>query len=435
MQGRMDSAIRIFLSLTGLILAGAFAGLSGCESPKPVVAAEPNYAAPLAPGEHALRKLGPDEPWPEIAAAWRVRDPMLRKAVDQSIAWYQKPGSKARFPFFDCVTHEQAAASVVAFRDLLKEHTDEAAFVGAVKQMFEVWQTKGYDRKGTVLFTGYYSPIFKASLTPDATYKYPLYKRPVDLVTDPLTGEPKGRRLVSGEVAPWPSRSEILSSGTLKGTELVYLTSDLDTYIIQVNGSAKLELTDGTTMYVGYAGKTDGQYVGLGQSMMDAGIFTEKDCTLQNIEAYYEKNPQQVNDFIDRNNCFVFFTTYNGGNWPAGSLGFQVTEKETLATDKKIYPPGGLVFVDTKAINFANTKESFRRFMLDQDTGGAIVAPGRADIFMGIGPGAEILAGAQYAEGTMYYLLLKPEYVSQYPLPAKSTTTATAPAKPPTTKK
>ena len=77
------------------------------------------------------------------------------------------------------------------------------------------------------------------------------------------------------------------------------------------------------------------------------------------------------------------------------------------------------MFVDTQSSTYGGSKETFQRFMLDQDTGGAIRAPGRADIFMGIGPSAEILAGHQYCEGTLYYFFLKPEYVSQYPLPAR----------------
>jgi membrane-bound lytic murein transglycosylase A len=110
----------------------------------------------------------------------------------------------------------------------------------------------------------------------------------------------------------------------------------------------------------------------------------------------------------------VFFTEYDGDTWPAGSLGVRVTAGRTLATDKKIYPRGGIVLVDTTAVTVAETKHEYLEFMLDQDTGGAIKAPGRADIFMGIGPGAEILAGGQYAEGRLYYLFLKTEYVDQY---------------------
>jgi membrane-bound lytic murein transglycosylase A len=110
----------------------------------------------------------------------------------------------------------------------------------------------------------------------------------------------------------------------------------------------------------------------------------------------------------------VFFTEMDGARWPAGSLGVRVTEQASLATDKKIFPRGGVVLVDTKAMTYGSGHRPFTRFMLDQDTGGAIRAPGRADIFMGIGKGAEILAGGQYAEGHLYYFILEPQHVGAY---------------------
>src|SRR5690606_37002692 len=97
-----------------------------------------------------------------------------------------------------------------------------------------------------------------------------------------------------------------------------------------------------------------------------------------------------------------------------GSLGVKVSPETTLATDKSIYPRGGVVLVDTKAVTFSHGQQRFLRFMLDQDTGGAIQAPGRADIYMGEGASAEILAGGQYAEGRLYYLFLKPEYLHRF---------------------
>ena len=114
------------------------------------------------------------------------------------------------------------------------------------------------------------------------------------------------------------------------------------------------------------------------------------------------------------NESFVFFSGYDGANWPAGSLGVKVSPKASLATDKKIYPRGGIVLVSTRAVTLARGHEDFLRFMMDQDTGGAIRAPGRADIFMGIGRAAETLAGGQYAEGTLYYFFLKPEHVARF---------------------
>jgi membrane-bound lytic murein transglycosylase A len=167
-------------------------------------------------------------------------------------------------------------------------------------------------------------------------------------------------------------------------------------------------------MYVGYAGKTDRPYTGLGRSMVEEGLLDEDELSLDAIKQAYREHPEQVRKLIYRNQNYVFFTEYNGDNWPAGSLGVQVTRETTLATDKSVYPRGGLVLVDTKAVTFSRGHRRFFRLMLDQDTGGAIKAPGRADIFMGVGPSAEILAGGQYAEGTLYYLFLKPEYVDEY---------------------
>ncbi|HIB02179.1 MAG TPA: murein transglycosylase, partial [Phycisphaerales bacterium] len=103
----------------------------------------------------------------------------------------------------------------------------------------------------------------------------------------------------------------------------------------------------------------------------------------------------------------MFFREYEGGNWPAGSLGVPVTAERSIATDKKIFPRGGVVLVDTTVRSLTGEKQPFKQFMVDQDTGGAIRAPGRADLFMGIGPTAGIRAGEQFAEGNLYYIFLK----------------------------
>jgi membrane-bound lytic murein transglycosylase A len=226
---------------------------------------------------------------------------------------------------------------------------------------------------------------------------------------------PLGRRLADDSIVPYPTRREIETTGMLAGSELVWLKDPLDVYLIHVNGSAKLRLQspggdeDTAVLFIGYAGKTDRPYTGLGQSMLDQGMLTTDGVSLSAVKREYRRDPQRVIDLIYRNESYVFFTEYEGASWPAGSLGVRVTAKRSLATDKKIYPRGGMVLVDTEAISYAGSQRPFLQFMLDQDTGGAIQAPGRADLFMGIGPGAEILAGGQYAEGRLYYFLLKPE--------------------------
>jgi membrane-bound lytic murein transglycosylase A len=226
--------------------------------------------------------------------------------------------------------------------------------------------------------------------------------------------------MANGAVQTWPARKELEASQALAGTELVWLASPLDVYIAQVNGSAKILLPDGKPYYVGYAGKTDRPYYGLGTACVEAGLIEKDKLSLSAIVALYAREPAKVQELIWKNESYVFFTEYPGDNWPSGSLGFRVTDRTSLATDKKVYPQGGVVLVDTKSIGVGGKSQRFLKFMMDQDTGGAIRAPGRADIYMGVGPQAETLAGGQLAEGTMYYVFLKAEAVSQYPLPERA---------------
>jgi membrane-bound lytic murein transglycosylase A len=396
-------------------------GLAGCQKEK---TPEPEIPWGLPIDGPALVKLGPGDPKPSFAAAFSARGRNLDESLAQSLSWFQKPSSKQFFPqkngttAEDVATWEQASAGVVAFRQILAESSSATDFQTRIEQVFDIWQSVGKD--GTdrqVLFTGYYSPEFKGSRTRSGRFQHPLHRRPADLVTDPVTGEPKGRRLADGSVVSYATRGELARSGELAGAELVWLESSLDAYIIQVNGSARITMPDGSNMFVGYAGKTDRPYVGLGRSMVDAGLLTEDRLSLASIRSAYRKDPAVVEALMERNESYVFFTEYDGSNWPAGSLGVRVTEGASIATDKKIFPRGGVTLVNTRTPTISRGPESFSRFMLDQDTGGAITAADRADLYMGIGATAEILAGGQYFPGSLYYLILKPEYVGQYPLP------------------
>lgn len=415
-----------------MLPAIALALAAGCQTRQRVddTPAGPDYGRQLAPGESALRLITDPARMPHLAGAFRdyrdANEPFLRNAIDQSKKWFLAPSSRQFFPFDvpgassggaipgGGITHDQAHASLHAFEHLLVESADAASFVADVQRMFNIYESVGYNSEGIVLYTGYYAPEFRASRTRGGAFQYPLYKRPDDLVTDPVTGDPLGRRMPDGTLAPWPTRREIEQSNMFAGSELVWLDDPLSVYIIHVNGSAKLKLEDGDIMYVGYGGKTDRPYGSLGQAIIEAGLAERANMSLARIKQLYRRHPDRIMELTYANESYVFFTEYAGGNWPAGSLGVRVTEQTSLATDKRIYPRGGLVLVDTQTVTFSQGHRAFLRFMLDQDAGGAIRAPGRADIFMGIGPSAEILAGGQYAEGRLYYLFLREDYVDEF---------------------
>ena len=371
-----------------------------------------DYARPLPDGQSPLRRVYDPGRLTAVDRAWEDRDLFLRDAADESIAWFDKPSTLQWYPCCD-IDHSRARASVVAFRQLCEQAPTLNAFRDDLLERFDVYESIGCDDDGTVLFTAYCSPTFRASRTRRTGFDVPLYGRPADLVTDPESGEPLGRRRGDGGIATWPSRSEIERTGMLDGTEVVWLENPLDAYIVHVNGSAKLMLDDGTTMFLGYAGKTDRPYSSLGKTLIDQGLLDEGTASLQSIRRLWKRNPAAVQKAMNTNESFVFFQEYDGGSWPAGSLGFPVTARRSVATDKQIFPRGGVVLVDTTAARFAGDPDPFSQFMFDQDTGGAIRAPGRADLYLGAGPMAELLAGRQKNEGHLYYFFLKPEYVAE----------------------
>ncbi len=371
----------------------------------------PDYSRPLPTGQSPLRPVMHPERLTAIDQAWQSRDLFLGDAADESIAWFDRPSTIQWFPVCD-IDHARARASVVAFRELCETSTDPTSFRSELLDRFEIYESIGCDDEGTVLFTAYCSPTFRASRTQRTGYQAPLYGRPADLVTHPESGEPLGRRRADGSIAPWPDRAEIERTGLLDGTEIVWMENPLDAYIVHVNGSAKLLLDDGSTMYVGYAGKTDRPYASLGAELIDRGDLREHEVNLPRIRRLWKQNPDSVEQAMKANESFVFFQEYDGGSWPAGSLGFPVTPHRSVATDKSIFPRGGVVLVESEQIRFTGESERFTEFMLDQDTGGAIRAPGRADLYLGAGPMAELLAGRQKNEGRLYYIFLKEDEVA-----------------------
>jgi membrane-bound lytic murein transglycosylase A len=406
--GFLASRFRLFGVFCGSLL------LASCSSTPE--ASQPQYDRPLRQGEQALRKIDARQVRPLLVEAYSAQEDGLAGSLERSSSWYAKPSSASKFPFRtqgEDISHERARQSVQELKTILTETGSADEFADRVLERFDVYQTVGWDNQGTVLFTGYYAPIFKGSLEPGPEFTHPLHRRPEWLLSSP-EGVPFGMRSEDGRIIDSPHRTELEGSGMLEGHELVWLPNRLDAYICQVNGSARIELPDGRVIHVGYAGKTEHPYTGLGESMLREGLIPEEGLSLKAIQAYYEREPHVVNRLIDRNASYVFFTDYDGAGWPAGSLGVPVTTRASIATDKSVYPPGAVALVDTRAFQSDGSRQRFVRLVCDQDTGGAIVAPGRCDLFMGIGPQARVLAGGQYSEGTMYYIFRKPDAMASY---------------------
>lgn len=390
----------------GLMAAAILLGGCGRAVIPDLPAAAKDYYRQLAPGESALRKITDPADLPDFRPAFDGDRSALLAALDQSVRYFGYPSSRKYYPVQD-ITHARAVAGLVAFRETLNSASTADEFQERVVNTLDVYESVGCDSAGTVLFTGYYTPIFDASLTQTAEFRWPLYKMPSDLEKGP-EGETLGRRTTEGSLVPHYTRGEI-DAGALKGLELVWLKDRFDAYVCTVQGSAQLRLPDGSLFKIGYAANNGKEYAGIGPMLVKEGRLPVEKLTLSGLTEYFQQHPEMMDQYLPRNERYVFFQETEKA--PTGSLGLPVTPYRSIATDKSLFPRGCLAFVQTQvpasdgALNFQQAP--FRQFVLDQDAGGAIRAAGRCDIYLGIGSAAGRIAGWTLSEGRLYYLALK----------------------------
>lgn len=368
----------------------------------------PDYGAALAPGAAALLPLKKGESIPDFRAEWSAQDEIL-PALDRSITWTKRKHAEQFFPIAG-IDHDRALRSLERFRELLLETQDPEEFQRALESEFAVYKSAGWNGTGGgVLFTAYCTPLLPGAKEQRGPYQYPLYGLPDDLVKE-ASGEIRGWQTEVG-LFKYPMRKSIDEGQILVGRdlELVWLRDPLDAFIAHVNGSAFVETESGEVLRFGYAGKNGRRYVSLGRELIEDGILPSEGLSLQSIRDWaVQEYPGTIKEYLNRNLSYVFFQPIESN--PHGSLDFEVQANRSLATDKKLFPRGSLVFVDTEfpmAEGPNPPHEPFRQFLFDQDTGGAIRTAGRADIYLGIGPEAEQTSGRVKSEGQLYYLFLK----------------------------
>ncbi len=399
-------------------------------TPSPSPSATPSSPIPplrLVPLEQLPTKVGFDDRlWGWVGQPGDRQ--ALLTAIQNSLAYLQTPTAAEAYqrysqgigatiatstPFVGCTEtlHQRVERSLTRFRQILLATKSPATVQVAVRREFAFYQSIGKDGRGRVGFTGYFEPIYAASRVPTATYRYPLFRLPPTLNQWPK---------------PHPTRVELegrdgLQShqGQLRGLELVWLRDRIEAFLTQIQGSAQLRLPDGSLMTVGYAGRTDYPYTSIGKELIKDGKVPAEGLTLPIVLDYLKKHPAAVDEYLSRNQRLVFFRETNGS--PAiGSLRVPVTAERSIATDKGMFPPGALAWIQTQIPYPAATRQrrspklppvlkqrSAGRFVLDQDTGGAIIGPGRVDIFMGTGELAGHQAGLIISPGQLYYLLLR----------------------------
>lgn len=270
--------------------------------------------------------------------------------------------------------------------------------VAAARSFFETYFTPFMlaNSDGTLdgLVTGYYEPLLHGSRYRRPPYVYPLYRWP--------SGYRAGAAL--------PPRAQLVRSGILAGNELVYVDDPIEAFFLQVQGSGRILLDDGSVMRVGYGGSNNQPYRSIGRWLIDHGELSAAQATMQGIKAWARANPARVAALLDVNPRFVFFKEMpdaegkpdGGADGPIGALGVPLTPERSIAVDPSSIPLGSAVFLQTTR---PLSNQPMNRLVFAQDVGSAIRGGVRADYFWGLGDDAGDLAGRMKQPGRMWLLL------------------------------
>ena len=373
----------------------ALVPLSGCKDRVQPPAVK-EFAKPLATGASALREVDAAALPPfRLVPAERQA---LQQGIRHSLTWLAKKSAPAAFPPGLGISHGQVVRSLEDLDRLLGTASDDE-LDRAIRTRYRTFTSVGWDGSGEVLFSGYYTPILAANWSKDGPYQYPVYKRPPALVGGGVNAQ------ATWQGAPCPGYSELEASGRLAGHELVWFTEPFDAYNVRVQGSAKIRLPDGKVIDLGYAGTTGHEYVSIGKQLVADGKIPADKLSAQAMRAWFSAHPEELQRYAALNPRGVFFAVTSGG--PFGWNGQPVTAEVSVATNKQIFPPGAAMLVQTTVLDAEGKARPYCSLRLDQDTGGAMRAPGRADLYMGVGDEAGLRAGGQWYEGRMWYLILK----------------------------
>jgi peptidoglycan lytic transglycosylase A len=306
------------------------------------------------------------------------------------------------------LTKGKLKEALKTFLNLLNQNLAPDEFSRRVRQEFAFYKA-GQGARKKFLFTGYYTPVIAASPVKTKEYIYPIYRIPDDPVELKFIGHSPN----TGSTRSWKNytRRQIDHHGVLKNRnlEIAWLKDDLERFFLHIQGSGELQFPNGKHQGVRFAGANNYGYQGIGKLMVKDGLLTGKgERSMQGIKKYLRNHPSLIPKYLYQNKRYIYFAYSDEG--PQGSGGGELVGGRSIATDKSIYPAGGLalLFIRKPILNENNEivrwKRSFR-FVVDQDTGSDIKGPGRGDLFFGTGQRPGIMAGNFKEWGEVYYLI------------------------------
>ncbi|WP_234421665.1 murein transglycosylase A [Parazoarcus communis] len=279
------------------------------------------------------------------------------------------------------------------------------------EQHFTPWRSQNADGSDTGLVTGYYEPLIKGSRVRSAQSRWPIHAPPDDMLTIDLASvypELKSLRLrgrlVGNKVVPYWTRAELEQRQELLAPKILLWADDpIDLFFLQVQGSGRVELPDGSRLRIGYADQNGHPYQSIGRWLVSQGELSLDKASMEGIRQWARDNPARLGELLNSNPSYVFFRELPAStSGPIGALGVPITEERSIAIDPAYIPLGAPVFLAT---TWPYSNRTLNRLVLAQDTGSAIKGPVRADYFWGFGAQAGTQAGKMRQNGRIWVLL------------------------------
>jgi membrane-bound lytic murein transglycosylase A len=267
--------------------------------------------------------------------------------------------------------------------------------------------------------TGYYEPVIDGSRTQTEVYSVPIYRRPSNLFVrgfnqDAADLPNKGqvfRKIGRRKLVPYYDRAAIEDGAIAgRGLEICWLKNQTDLLFAQIQGSARVRVEDGSTIRINYAAHNGFPYTAVGRILIDRGIIPREQMSMQKIREWMEQNPEGATELRRQNRSYVFFreVQLSDKDEAVGAQGVPLTPGRSIAVDKALHVYGTPFFIEGELpIESEQSKTPFRRLMIAQDTGSAIVGPARADLYFGAGADAGKVSGR--LRHNMRFVMLVPK--------------------------
>ena len=263
--------------------------------------------------------------------------------------------------------------------------------------------------------TGYYEPIVEGVRAQADGYDHPLYRKPPSLssgrmVVASAAAQKRGKKKVrKRRSVPFYERAAI-DDGALAGRnlEICWLKDPIDSFFAHIQGSVRVRLEDGETLRLNYTAANGHPYVAVGKFLIQRNIISKDEMSMDRIRDWMERNPEEGKDLRRKNKSYVFFRETNlaSNEEPTGAQGISLTPGRSIAVDRNLHVYGTPFFISGMLpLDSEQQMTPFRRLMVAQDTGGAIIGPARADIYFGAGDEAGSVSGRLRHNGRFVMLV------------------------------